>query len=152
MTNALLVTTEKDFIRLDPAARHSIIPVPVHAVFTDVAALTPLLDRLGSRAECRNMTTEPAPAKNPSQDATAVPLGRRLRHYLEAAGFFLVMGFFRLFSIDRASAIGAWIGRNLVAPTPLSRRAIANLRQAFPEKNEGAIGAIIIAMWDNLAA
>jgi tetraacyldisaccharide 4'-kinase len=44
--NALLVTTEKDFVRLDPAARHFIVAVPVHAVFTDGAALTPLLDRL----------------------------------------------------------------------------------------------------------
>jgi len=45
-TNALLVTTEKDFVRLDPAVRHSIVPVPVHAVFANGAALTALLDRL----------------------------------------------------------------------------------------------------------
>lgn len=44
--NALLVTTEKDFVRLDPAARQAIMPVPVHAVFANGAALTPLLDRL----------------------------------------------------------------------------------------------------------
>src|SRR6266550_4821151 len=94
--------------------------------------------------------TETLPAENPSQETPNVSLGRRLRHYLEAAGFFLVMGFFRLFPIDRASAIGAWIGRNLVAPTPLSRRAVANLRQAFPQKSEAEIGAIVIAMWDNL--
>ena len=92
--------------------------------------------------------TDSLPAQSPSEEAT--PLPRRLRHYLEAAGFFLVIGFFRLFAIDRASAIGAWTGRNLVAPTPLSRRAVANLRQAFPEKSEAEIGAIVIAMWDNL--
>ena len=45
-TNALLVTTEKDFVRLDPAARRAIMPVPVHAVFANGAALTALLDRL----------------------------------------------------------------------------------------------------------
>src|SRR5258707_9177401 len=94
--------------------------------------------------------TETLPAKDPSLETPTVPLGRRLRHYLEAAGFFLVMGFFRLFPIARASAIGAWIGRNLVAPTPLSRRAVENLRQAFPEKDPAEIGAIVIAMWDNL--
>ncbi|HYK78723.1 MAG TPA: hypothetical protein VEU95_03805, partial [Micropepsaceae bacterium] len=94
--------------------------------------------------------TETLPAKNPSQETPAVPFGRRMRHYFEAAGFFLVMGFFRLFPIDRASAIGAWIGRHLVAPTPLSRRATANLRQAFPEKSEAEIRAILVAMWDNL--
>src|SRR5437763_10958964 len=96
------------------------------------------------------MTTDSLPANNPSEEATTLPLSRRLRHYLEAAGFFLVIGFFRLFNIDRASAIGAWIGRNLVAPTPLSRRAMSNLRQAFPEKDEAEIGAIVVAMWDNL--
>jgi tetraacyldisaccharide 4'-kinase len=44
--NALLVTTEKDFVRLDPAARDSILAVPVHAVFADPASLAALLDRL----------------------------------------------------------------------------------------------------------
>lgn len=44
--NALLVTTEKDFVRLDPMARDLIVPVPVHAAFTDPATLTSLLDRL----------------------------------------------------------------------------------------------------------
>jgi len=45
-TKALLVTTEKDFVRLDPAARNSIVPVPVHAAFADGPALAPLLDRV----------------------------------------------------------------------------------------------------------
>ena len=44
--HALLVTTEKDFVRLDPAARNSITAVPVHAAFADGAALAALLDRL----------------------------------------------------------------------------------------------------------
>jgi tetraacyldisaccharide 4'-kinase len=44
---ALLVTTEKDFARLGPLARKNILPVPVHAVFDDSAALALLLDRLG---------------------------------------------------------------------------------------------------------
>jgi tetraacyldisaccharide 4'-kinase len=44
--NALLVTTEKDFVRLELAPRHSIAAVPVHAVFADGAALAALLDRL----------------------------------------------------------------------------------------------------------
>jgi tetraacyldisaccharide 4'-kinase len=44
--NALLVTTEKDFVRLDPAVRNLIVAVPVHAAFADGAALAPLLDRL----------------------------------------------------------------------------------------------------------
>jgi KDO2-lipid IV(A) lauroyltransferase len=83
-------------------------------------------------------------------ETATLPLGRRLRYLLETAGFFLVIGFFRLFGIDRASAIGGWIGRRLVAPTFLSRRPLRNLRAAFPEKTNAEIKAILTAMWDNL--
>ena len=45
-TGALLVTTQKDFVRLDPKARKNIVPVPVHAAFADEMALAALLDKL----------------------------------------------------------------------------------------------------------
>jgi tetraacyldisaccharide 4'-kinase len=44
--NALLVTTEKDFVRLTPAEREGIVPLPVHSEFSDSAALAALLDSL----------------------------------------------------------------------------------------------------------
>ena len=43
---ARLVTTEKDFVRLTPALRAGITPVPVRAEFADEAAMIQLLDRL----------------------------------------------------------------------------------------------------------
>jgi tetraacyldisaccharide 4'-kinase len=43
---ALLVTTEKDYVRLDPESRRGIIAVPVHAAFTESAVIERLLDRL----------------------------------------------------------------------------------------------------------
>ncbi len=43
---ALLVTTEKDYVRLDPDWRRGIIAVPVHATFTDMIVMERLLDRL----------------------------------------------------------------------------------------------------------
>jgi KDO2-lipid IV(A) lauroyltransferase len=52
--------------------------------------------------------------------------------------------------LDRASAIGGWIGRRLIAPTGLSKRARDNLRLAFPEKSEAERERIVGAMWDNL--
>ena len=79
-----------------------------------------------------------------------IPLTRRLRYYLEAGGFFLIVGFFRLFDIDRASAIGGWLGRNLVAPTGFSKLARENLRLAFPEKSAAEIDSVVRGMWDNL--
>jgi len=42
--NALLVTTEKDFVRLTQAEREGVIPLPVHTEFD--GGLDPLLDRL----------------------------------------------------------------------------------------------------------
>ena len=75
---------------------------------------------------------------------------RRVRHLFEAAVFFCVIGFFRVFGIDRASAIGGWIGRNLIGRTSLSRRPLQNLRIAFPEKSGSDVAAILDGMWDNL--
>jgi len=43
---ALLVTTEKDYVRIDVNRREGILPVPVHAVFADDPNLSMLLDRL----------------------------------------------------------------------------------------------------------
>lgn len=88
--------------------------------------------------------------KAPASEAPNLPLGRKIRYMLETAGFLLVMGFFGLFSIDRASAIGGWIGRNLVGRTYLSRRPFRNLQTAYPEKSEIELRAILTAMWDNL--
>ena len=88
--------------------------------------------------------------KAPLAETAPLPLGRRLRYWLETAGFLLVMGFFGLFNVDRASAIGGWIGRNLVGRTYLSRRPLRNLRSAYPEKSEAEIQAILMGMWNNL--
>ena len=79
-----------------------------------------------------------------------LPFKRRLRYRLEAAGFFTVIAFFRLFGLDRASAIGGWIGRTLIAPTRLSKLALENLLLAFPEKTDAEREAILRGMWDNL--
>ena len=43
---ALLVTTEKDFVRIDANRRDGILSVPVHAVFADDPNLGIMLDRL----------------------------------------------------------------------------------------------------------
>src|SRR6266403_2104872 len=95
------------------------------------------------------MTESPPPTASFGK-ANALPFFKKLRYYFEPAAFFAVIGFFRLFNLDRASAVGGWIGRNLVAPTSMSRRAIANLSVAFPEKSAAEIAIIVRAMWDNL--
>jgi Kdo2-lipid IVA lauroyltransferase/acyltransferase len=79
-----------------------------------------------------------------------LPLSRRFRYLAEAAGFFAMIGLFRLLGLDRASAFGGWLGRNIAAPSRMSRLARANLEASFPEKSTGEIDAILRGMWDNL--
>lgn len=79
-----------------------------------------------------------------------MPLAAKLRYRTEAAAFFTFIGFFRLFGLDGASAIGGWIGRNILYRTPTSQRGRDNLKKAYPEKNAAEIEAILLEMWDNL--
>ncbi|HEX3808458.1 MAG TPA: tetraacyldisaccharide 4'-kinase [Rhizomicrobium sp.] len=55
-SDALLITTEKDFVRLTPAERDGIDYLPVQAAFDEPAALEQLLDRVCPR------TVPPTPA------------------------------------------------------------------------------------------
>jgi KDO2-lipid IV(A) lauroyltransferase len=84
---------------------------------------------------------------------TALPtmsFGQKLRYGVEAAGFFTMIGFFRLFGTDRASALGGWIGRTVFYRTGTTNRARANLAAAYPEMGEAEREAVIVEMWDNL--
>lgn len=72
------------------------------------------------------------------------------RYALEAAVFFAVIGFFRLFPIDAASATGGWLGRTFLYRSYLSGRARENLIAAYPGMNSKECEKIIREMWDNL--
>jgi KDO2-lipid IV(A) lauroyltransferase len=75
---------------------------------------------------------------------------QRLRYGAEAAGFFLLMGLFRILPVDAASRLGGWLGRAIFSHLPPDRIARANLKAAFPEKSSAERDGIRIAMWDNL--
>src|ERR1700733_11908284 len=75
---------------------------------------------------------------------------RKLRYGAEAAGFFLLMGLFRLLPLDAASRLGGWMGRTIFSRLPPDRIARANLKAAFPQKSQGEIETILSDMWDNL--
>lgn len=87
---------------------------------------------------------------NGASGASRPPFGRRVRYGFETAGFLAAIGFFKLFSLDVASSIGGWIGRNLLAPTGASKRAYENLRNAYPGMGDTEQRRIVRAMWDNL--
>src|ERR1700754_286057 len=78
------------------------------------------------------------------------PSRRKLGYAAEAAGFFVLMGFFTLFDVDTASSIGGWIGRHIFSRLSPNKTAWNNLKAAFPEKSDAERQAILTAMWDNL--
>ncbi len=80
--------------------------------------------------------------------STAV--NRYLIHPIEAAAALLVYTVFRLLPLDGASALGGWLARTVGPWLPLSRRAVRNLSNAYPDKSPAEIDAIVRAMWDNL--
>jgi KDO2-lipid IV(A) lauroyltransferase len=82
--------------------------------------------------------------------STSDVLRRWIAYPLEAFGARLIWRLFRLVPLDRASALGGWIGRMLGPRVGVSSRARRHLVQAFPEKQADEIERIIAGMWDNL--
>lgn len=75
---------------------------------------------------------------------------RYIRHPLEAALAFLLLGLLRLLPADWASGLGGWLGRTLGPRLGVSKRARANLRLAFPGIAAPEVERIVRGMWDNL--
>jgi KDO2-lipid IV(A) lauroyltransferase len=83
-------------------------------------------------------------------EPTALPLGKKIRYLGEAAPFLAFMGLFRLLGIDRASALGGFIGRHIFRRLPTADVARQNLKAAYPEKSEAEIEAVVRRICDNL--
>jgi KDO2-lipid IV(A) lauroyltransferase len=75
---------------------------------------------------------------------------RYLRHPLEAALAFLLLGLLRLVPADWASGFGGWLGRTLGPRLGVSRRARQNIELAFPGIQPAERERILGGMWDNL--
>ncbi|GAU82249.1 lipid A biosynthesis lauroyl acyltransferase [Bosea sp. BIWAKO-01] len=61
-----------------------------------------------------------------------------------------LFGFLRLLGPERASDLGGWLLRSVSPLIPVNRVALANIRAAFPEKNEAEVRAIARGAWENL--
>ncbi|MDR3515894.1 MAG: lauroyl acyltransferase [Azospirillaceae bacterium] len=75
---------------------------------------------------------------------------RRLGYPLEAAGVAVLFMLFKALTLDRASALGGWIGRHVGPWLPPAATARHNLRRAMPELDHDERDRILSAMWDNL--
>jgi KDO2-lipid IV(A) lauroyltransferase len=74
----------------------------------------------------------------------------KIRYGGEALAFFAFIGLFRILGVDRASAVGGFIGRNIFYRTGITNRARDNLRAAYPDMRKAEMEAVIVEMWDNL--
>ena len=83
-------------------------------------------------------------------DTPAVPLGKRLRRAIEAAGVRLAFSLFGALPVDAASAFGGAIARTIGPRLGISRRARHNLARVMPDLDAAAIEAIVAASWENL--
>ena len=77
-------------------------------------------------------------------------VGRRLRYWLEYVLARTLFALFGALPLDRASALGGWIGRNVGPRLAITARARVNLRHAFPDLDAAGIERIARGMWDNL--
>jgi KDO2-lipid IV(A) lauroyltransferase len=85
--------------------------------------------------------------------AAARPVGfwKRQRYRLDAGVLFGLSGLLRLFDIDRATAIGAWFGRTVMAPLGRrSRTTIETLRTAYPSLGDAEVRQMLTASYENL--
>ena len=75
---------------------------------------------------------------------------RRARYWLEYVLARTLFALFGALPLDRASALGGWIGRNVGPRLAITARARANLRHAFPDLDAAGIERVTRGMWDNL--
>jgi KDO2-lipid IV(A) lauroyltransferase len=76
---------------------------------------------------------------------------KRQRYRLDAALLFGLSGMLRLFGIDRATRLGAWFGRSVLAPIGRgNRHTIETLRTAYPDLDDAGVRGMLTASYENL--
>ena len=85
-----------------------------------------------------------------NNDAAETWRRRWLTHPAQALLAYPLFWLVRLLPMDWASGFGGWLGRTLGPRLGISRRARHNLRQAFPDKDDDGIEAVVRGMWENL--
>ena len=61
-----------------------------------------------------------------------------------------LFAFLRMLGPERASDLGGWLLRSASPLIPVNRVALANIRAAFPEKDEAEVKRIARGAWENL--
>lgn len=74
----------------------------------------------------------------------------KAKHLAEYAALRLALAFFGSMPIDRASAVGGWLGRTVGLKIGVTNRARRNIGLAMPELGPAEVERIVTGMWDNL--
>lgn len=75
---------------------------------------------------------------------------KKIRYAMEAVALYAAFALFSILGVEKASALGGWLGRTAGPRLAASRKALANLRGALPGKTDSEYAAIVAGMWDNL--
>ncbi len=79
------------------------------------------------------------------------PRPRSLRYAVHAGILFTVLGFFRLFPLDRASEMGAWFGRSVLARLRANDKAsLETLRTAYPGLGDEAAAMVLAGTYEHI--
>jgi len=73
-----------------------------------------------------------------------------LQYRLEALALKIGITIIGSLSLDRASAIGGWLGSRIGPRLGITKRARRRIARAMPELSEAEVERIVTAMWDNL--
>jgi len=79
-----------------------------------------------------------------------MPFRRGVRYAFETMLAYVIFGFFWILPLDMASGLGGWLLRSIGPKMATSRKALKNIRRAFPEKTPAEHDDILKGMWDNL--
>lgn len=75
---------------------------------------------------------------------------KHIRYFFEYVFLSILLLLSSLFPVQISSNFGGWIGRTIGPKLAASRKALNNIKHAFPEKSEAERQKILIGMWDNL--
>ena len=74
----------------------------------------------------------------------------QLGEYARRAIYLAIYGLFAILPMDKASAFGSWIARQIGPRLRVNRLARRNIEQALPDESPEDVDAILTEMWDNL--
>ena len=75
---------------------------------------------------------------------------KKIQYLAEIALLKAMLAFCRMLGLDRSSALGGWLGRNIGPKLGITRRARGNIKRAMPELSPEEVERIVVGMWDNL--